>query len=213
MFTDHLVIVIGVHDSDLLEAQFLLRFFYHLRDVHFARDCITEYIVADFSNFRAGGASAEDSYFGLLGDRVGSHRFASGHRAFDSEDFILFDALLHSVDSFILDELGIIHLKIDLDLGVRILVDFLDCEFRAFLHSDAVSRTRASISGDETEFYGFAGICAARSCFLISAAACECTCQCCCCHNCCHSFEPFFLHNFLPLSIISYSTPKDRMKK
>ena len=213
VFTDHLVIVVGVHDSDLLEAQFLLCFFYHLRDVHFARDRITEYIIADFSDFRAGGAGAEDSHFGLLGDRVSSHRFTGGHRAFDSEDFILFDALLHSVDGFILDELGIIHLKIDLDLGVRILVNFLDCEFRAFLHSDAVSRTRAGISGDETEFYGFAGICAAGSCFLISAAACECTCQCCCCHNCCHSFEPFFLHNFLPLSIISYSTPKNRMKK
>ena len=213
MFTDHLVIVIGVHDSDLLEAQFLLCFFDHLRDVHFARDGVTEYIVADFSDFRAGGAGAEDSDFGLLGDRVSRHRFAGGHRAFDSEDFILFDALLHSVDGFVLDELGIVDFEIDLDLGVRVLIDFLDCEFGAFLHSDAVSCAWAGVSGDETEFYGLACICAARSCFLISAAACECTCQCCCCHNCCHSFEPFFLHDFLPLSKICYSTPKDRMRK
>ena len=194
VFADHLVIVVGVHDSNGLEAKLVISFLYSNRNCEFAWDSITENVVAKIGDARSCGAGTKGNDLGLLGNGTCSKHFARCHRTFNSEDFILFNALLDSIDCFCLVQLGIVSYEIDLHLCLRIFVDFFDSKINAFLHSLAVSCAGACICSYKSEF-NCLSCCAALGSFLVSAASCKCTGQCCCCHDSSHSLEPFLLHN------------------
>ena len=172
VFADHLVIVVGVHDSNGLEAKLVISFLYSNRNCEFAWDSITENVVAKIGDARSCGAGTKGNDLGLLGNGTCSKHFARCHRTFNSEDFILFNALLDSIDCFSVVQLGIVSYEIDLHLCLRIFVDFFDSEINAFLHSLAVSCAGACICSYKSEF-NCLSCCAALGSFLVSAASCK----------------------------------------